>query len=110
MAKKSKRPGGGIMYSTDPDFVYPEAEETTGTLPPAAQRLRVRLDTRHRKGKVVTLVEGFCGSEADLESLGKKLKTACGTGGSAKNGEMLVQGDHLAQVKDLLASWGYGVR
>lgn len=110
MAKKTKRAGGGILYSTDPDFVYPEDDQQTETLPPREQVLRVSLDTRHRKGKVVTLVTGFSGTGADLESLGKKLKTACGAGGSAKDGEILVQGDHLAQTKELLAAWGYRLR
>ena len=109
MAKKTRHGAGGILYSTDPDFVYPGPDEEAGTLPPAEQRLRASLDKRHRKGKVVTLVTGFIGKPEDLEALGKKLKTACGTGGSAKDAEILVQGDHLAQVKQLLAAWGYRV-
>lgn len=111
MAKKTKRAGGGILYSTDPDFVYPAGEDQEAeTLPAGEQLLRVSLDTHHRKGKVVTLVTGFSGTGADLESLGKKLKTACGAGGSAKEGEILVQGDHLLQVRELLGSWGYRFR
>lgn len=74
-----------------------------------AQRLKVWLDKKHRKGKTVTLVEGFTGKTTDLEALGKRLKTACGTGGSTKDNEILVQGDHLDQVKSLLQSWGYAV-
>jgi len=109
MAKKTKHGAGGILYSTDPDFVYSSQDGEAETLPPGEQRLRVSLDKRHRKGKVVTLVTGFSGKPEDLDTLGKKLKTACGTGGSAKDAEILVQGDHLAQVTQLLAAWGYRV-
>lgn len=105
----SKRASGGIVYSTDPEFSPAAAGEKTPTVAPALQRLQVRLDTKHRKGKTVTLVEGFAGAQADLQQLGKKLKTACGTGGNVKDGQILVQGSHLEQVRGLLKAWGYGL-
>jgi translation initiation factor 1 len=110
MSKRKKAGTSGIIYSTDPDYRFNEENDRSETLPPSGQRLSVKLDTKYRKGKVVTLIEGFTGRKEDLESLGKKLKTACGTGGSAKDGIILVQGDHYAQVKNLLKSWGYGIR
>lgn len=107
MSKKKRNPGG-IVYSTDPDFSLQQdqpAEEAT--LPPAQQQLRVKLDTKQRAGKVVTLVDGFIGTAADLEQLGKDLKTKCGTGGSAKDGQILVQGDYRDKVLKWLQDWGY---
>src|ERR1700722_12548661 len=87
---KKRSGSGGIVFSTDPDFrpaeEAPSAEET---LVPKQQRLRIRLDTRQRAGKAVTLVEGFVGPGTGLEELGKKLKTVCGTGGSVKEGAVL---------------------
>ena len=77
------------------------------TLPPAQQKLKVRLDTKHRAGKAVTLVDGFVGKEEDLEDLGKKLKSFCGTGGSAKDGEIIVQGDQREKVLQWLVKNGY---
>src|SRR5690242_1062774 len=104
--KRSKSGGSPMVYSTDPGFSFEEHAEQA-TLLPGEQRLRVSLDSRHRRGKTVTLVEGFTGSAAGLEELGRKLKTACGTGGSAKDGLIIVQGAHLQEVRDLLKSWGY---
>src|SRR5258707_1854524 len=92
MAKKNKPDSKGFVYSTDPNFQFEQEQEQTDTLPPAQQYLKIRLDTRHRAGKAVTLVEGFTGTINDLESLGKQLKNFCGTGGSAKNGEKNIQG------------------
>lgn len=96
------------MYSTDPDFEYnEESTEETNTLPPQQQRLRVMLDKKNRAGKAVTLVTGFVGTNDDLEALGKKLKNLCGSGGSAKDAEILVQGDHRDKVVKWLLDNGY---
>lgn len=98
----------GIMYSTDPDFEYnEESTEETNTLPPQQQKLRVMLDKKNRAGKAVTLVTGFIGTNDDLETLGKKLKNLCGSGGSAKEGEILVQGDHRDKILKWLLDNGY---
>ena len=98
----------GVMYSTNPDFQYetnevPEVE----TLPKAQQRLRVSLDKRNRGGKMVTLVTGFQGTADDLSALGKMLKVKCGVGGSAKEGEIIIQGDFRQKVLELLQKEGY---
>lgn len=98
----------GMVYSTNPDFQYQTDEEPEAeTLPPAQQDLRVWLDRKHRAGKVATLVKGFVGREEDLQILAKLLKTKCGVGGSAKEGEILIQGDHRDRVVELLLKEGY---
>lgn len=98
----------GMVYSTDPDFKFETARtEEPATLPPAQQDLRVWLDRRQRGGKVVTLVRGFVGCDADLQSLARTLKTRCGVGGAAKEGEIIIQGDHRDRVVDLLTRSGY---
>lgn len=104
---KKKNTAAGIVYSTDPDFKIEEETELVETLPKAAQRLRIQLETKHRGGKTVTVVLGFVGKEEDLEALGKKLKNHCGTGGSAKDGEIIVQGDHREKLKAFLKKEGY---
>lgn len=97
-----------MVYSTDPNFSFePEQQEEVETLPPASQLLKVKLDTKQRAGKVVTIVEGFAGKEEDLEKLGKELKTKCGTGGSVKDGIILIQGDYREKVLKWLQDWGY---
>ncbi|MBJ6144972.1 translation initiation factor [Hymenobacter sp. BT559] len=104
--KKDQRQG--VVYSTNPDFTYQtsgEAEATT--LPPQQQQLRVQLDKKQRGGKQVTLITGFVGREEDLQTLGKLLKTKCGVGGSAKDGEIVVQGDFRAKVLEVLLKEGY---
>ncbi len=106
MAKKKKL-SGDIVYSTDPNFYEHTEEEHTETLPPAQQDLRVWLDRKQRKGKVVTLIKGFVGSDDDLEQLAKLLKTKCGTGGTAKEGEIIIQGDVRAKVLEILSKEGY---
>jgi translation initiation factor 1 len=107
MSKKNKPDARGFVYSTDPNFTFEEDHSNAETLPPALQKLKVRLDTKHRAGKAVTLVEGFVGKEEDLQDLGKKLKSFCGTGGSAKDGEMIVQGDQREKVMQWLKKNGY---
>jgi translation initiation factor 1 len=97
-----------IVYSTNPDFHY--SEETISeeeTRPKEKQLLRISLDKRNRKGKAVTLITGFIGTDNDLQELGKLLKTKCGVGGSAKENEIIVQGDHRQKVLDILQKEGY---
>ncbi|MBN1132336.1 MAG: translation initiation factor [Bacteroidales bacterium] len=101
----------GIVYSTDPDFRYEREEgEVTETPDPSRQMLYISLDRKNRKGKTVTIVAGFTGSEEDLKSLGKILKSKCGVGGSVKNGEILIQGDFRERVTELLTEGGYHVK
>jgi translation initiation factor 1 len=95
------------LYSTNPDFHFEQEEEALETLPPAQQLLKIKLDTKQRAGKAVTLVTGFIGTQVDLEDLGKKLKNFCGTGGSAKDGEIIVQGDQREKVLQWLMKNGY---
>jgi len=103
-----KRPTNGIVYSTEPGFVpLQEQAAASETLPPAKQPLRIRLDTKHRSGKAVTLVEHFVGKEEDLEALGKRLKNLCGAGGSVKDGIAIIQGDHRPKVLTWLKNNGY---
>ena len=107
MSKKRSN-SSGLVYSTDPNFKLPE-EDTTDidTLPPAQQNLRIRLDAKQRAGKVVTLIQGFEGREADLEDLGRKLKSYCGTGGSVKDNEMIIQGDNRDRILAWLHKQGF---
>jgi len=101
----------GVVFSTNSDFEYEKEEnEEQETLPPQQQKLIVSLDKRNRKGKSVTLVTGFSGSEDDLKDLGKLLKTKCGVGGSVKDGEILIQGDHRSKVLAILQDLGYRSR
>ena len=97
-----------VVYSTNPDFQYEQEQAGTAeTLPPAQQNLRVWLDRKQRGGKTVTLVKGFVGSDADLGELARLLKTRCGVGGAAKDGEIIIQGDHRDRVVEILAKAGY---
>ncbi len=108
MSKKNKPDARGFVFSTDPNFSFEENNrEQAETLPAKQQILRIRLDTKHRAGKMVTLVTGFTGTEEDIETLGKQLKNYCGSGGSVKDGEIIVQGDHRDKVLQWLLKNGY---
>lgn len=104
---KHKSDNNGTVYSTNPDFVFDYGDEKIVTLEPAKQNLRIMLDKKQRGGKKVTLISGFQGSDYDLAVLGKELKSACGVGGSVKNGEILLQGDFREKVLALLLQKGY---
>jgi len=108
MSKKNKPDKNGFVFSTDPNFQFnDENDSVQDTLPPTEQRLKVKMETKHRAGKAVTLVEGFAGKDEDLQQLGKQLKNYCGTGGSAKDGEIIVQGDQREKVLQWLIKNGY---
>lgn len=110
MAKKKKEKVN-VVYSTNPDFSFEyEEEDTLETLAPEKQVLYVSIDRKQRGGKEVTLVEGFVGTEDDLKDLGKLLKSRCGVGGSAKDGEIIVQGRFKDKVAELLEKEGYRVK
>lgn len=107
MSKKNKSDTRGFVYSTDPGFRFEEDNANTETIDAAQQKLKVRLDKKHRAGKAVTLIEGFIGKEEDRQELGKKLKSFCGTGGSVKDGEIIIQGDQRDKVLQWLLKNGY---
>ena len=100
-----------IVYSTNPDMQYETEDEIIEeTLPANKQKLKVMLDKKNRKGKEAAIITGFVGSDDDLKELARKLKVRCGVGGSARGGEILIQGDFRTKVKDLLAADGYNVK
>lgn len=100
-----------MVYSTDPNFKYTEqTEQEPETLEPGRQKLIVGIDRRNRSGKQVTLVTGFIGRDEDLAALGKMLKSKCGTGGSAKDGEIIIQGDFRDRIVEILTAAGYKAR
>ncbi len=107
MSKKNKPDTRGFVYSTDPGFRFEKEQGSIETLAPSQQKLKIRLDTKHRAGKAVTLIEGFIGKEDDLIELGKKIKSFCGTGGSAKESEIIIQGDQREKVIGWLVKNGY---
>lgn len=100
----------GVVYSTNPDFQFTtedDVAEEQETLPASQQKLRVRMERTGRKGKTVTLVTGFIGTDDDLKQLGKLLKTKLSTGGTAKDGEIVIQGDVRQSLVELLRKEGY---
>ena len=98
----------GVVFSTDPNFNYEEeTEDEPQTLEPSKQNLIVSIDSKGRAGKQVTLVTGFVGTSDDLADLGRVLKVKCGVGGSAKDGEITIQGDFRERVVTLLKDMGY---
>ena len=108
---KNKKERINIVYSTNPNFSYDQEEETEQeTLAANLQTLYVSIDKKQRAGKEVTLVEGFIGSDDDLKELGKLLKSKCGVGGTAKDGEIIVQGNFRDKVMELLQKEGYKVK
>ncbi len=110
MSKKHAARPDGLVYSTNQDHMNNYEPEPAGeTLPKDKQKLRIKLDSKQRAGKLVTLVEGFLGTDGDLEDLGKKLKTKCGAGGSAKDGLIMVQGDYKEKIITWLREWGYAL-
>lgn len=107
MSKKKLYNGNGIVYSTAPDFSSSTESEPQNTLPPGQQLLKIKLDTKHRGGKTVSIVSGFQMEEKDVEALAKQLKSFCGTGGSVKENEIIVQGDHRDKILQWLIKNGY---
>jgi len=98
----------GVVYSTDPDFEYQtNQQQEQNTLPPQHQQLLISLDKKQRAGKQVTLISGFIGTDADLQVLAKNLKNLCGAGGSAKNGEIIIQGDFRTKISAFLLQNSY---
>ena len=108
MDKKGKN-RKGVMYSTNPDFEYEFEEEEVETLPNNEQHLKVCID-KHRAGKIAVIIKDFVGTPEDLKSLGKMLKSKCGVGGSAKNGEIIIQGNVREKVMELLEKEGYNYK
>ena len=109
MIKKDKNDKRGFVYSTDPNFKFEEEEkQTEETLLASEQKLKIRFEIKHRGGKTVTVVQGFIGKNNDLEELGKKLKNFCGTGGTVKDGEIIIQGDQRDKVMQWLVKNNYG--
>ena len=108
MSKKNKDRGDGLVFSTNQDYFNDyDRDEAADTLPKNQQKLRVRVETKHRGGKTATVVDGFIGTEDDMKDLGKELKTKCGAGGSVKDGLIIIQGDYKEKIIGWLRDWGY---
>ncbi|MBF0695657.1 MAG: translation initiation factor [Flavobacterium sp.] len=101
---------GGFVFSTNADFEFTDNSGSEETLPPNKQRLEAHLDRKNRGGKIATIIKGFQGSDDDLKSLGKMLKTKCGVGGSAKDNEIIIQGNFRDKIMEILKSEGYIIK
>lgn len=110
MSKSKKNKGGGIVYSTNPNFQYSNEDEEPETLAPEDQLLEVKFEKKGRGGKTAVIISGFEGSQEDLKTLAKYLKTQCGVGGNAKNGDIIIQGNVRDKVMELLKNEGYRVK
>ena len=108
MSKKVK--AGGIVYSTNPDYKYTAQPHQGASIAPQAQDLKIFLDKKNRGGKTVTIISGFVGKDEAIEKLGRDLKSKCGVGGSIKDGEIIIQGDHRERILTLLMKEGYKAR
>ena len=106
---KNKKNRKGIMYSTNPDFEYEYENQEMETLPASKQNLKVCID-KHRAGKIAVIIKNFIGTTDDLKALGKLLKTKCGVGGSAKNSEIIIQGNVREKVMEILEKEGYNYK
>jgi translation initiation factor 1 len=107
MSKKPLNSFSALVFSTNPDAMKEEEPEVEHTPLPKEQRLKVRIEKKHRGGKTVTIIDGFVGKEEDFIELSKKLKTKCGAGGTAKDGEILIQGDYREKILIWIKEWGY---
>ncbi len=112
MAKKisSLEDLGGFVFSTNKDFELNTESEQEETLAPGQQKLEAHLDKKNRGGKVATIIKGFVGNDDDLKTLAKQLKTLCGVGGSAKDGEIIIQGNFRDKIMDFLTKEGYKIK
>jgi translation initiation factor 1 len=102
----NKKKSSGIVYSTNPDYIYKQEEEKKSSLPASKQDLRIWLEKRSG-GKMATIIKGYEGNDDDLEALGKLLKSRCSVGGSTKDGEIILQGDQRDKVMAILTKEGY---
>lgn len=107
MTKKTFNSFSSLVFSTNPDAFKEESKEDLPEILPQDQKLRVRIEKKHRGGKTVTLITGFEGTDNALSELSKKLKAKCGTGGTAKDGEILIQGEYKEKIIIWLKEWGY---